>query len=103
MPEAITPVAFTSKQSISPMENHFMQRIDPITKNNSRCIACGFIRYNETGMTDCPKCRSKNVMTDSYEAPQEAVNLFCDALKIGPKSYAGNKIKQAVDILYNSL
>ena len=89
------------------IEKHSIGRLprtpETRAKKNTRCTACGFIRYNTINLIDCPKCRTKDAMVNSHDAPEEAVALFCSASGISPGSVRGQKIKQAVDILYSSL
>lgn len=72
------------------------------SKDNSRCTSCGFIRYARITAIKgkaCPNCKSRDHWVASHEAPQEAINLFCEALRVTPMSPAGQKVKQAVEVL----
>jgi len=75
-------------------------------KENTRCTACGFIRYSsfdDFNLKPCPKCKSKYTMVPSHDGPQEAISLLCEAFNITPMSKAGQKVKQAVDVLCSYL
>ena len=75
-------------------------------KDCTRCTVCGYIAYkdfNEFDLRPCPKCHSKHSMVASFEAPHEAINLLCEAMRITPMSPAGQKVKQAIECLCNYL
>lgn len=70
-------------------------------KLHCRCKACGYIRMYTRHLIKCPICGNKeeDLLVPSGTPKQEALKLLCEAFKIGPASWAGQKIKQALDII----
>lgn len=70
-------------------------------RNHCRCTMCGHIEFDEQDLIKCPKCGLRLCMVDSLPPKMEALSLLCEAFKIGPMSYSGQKIKQALDVIFN--